>query len=82
MACLVHFGLLFYILSAGDYVPGRSLKSAGTEEGHAQLIVCCLYLVLGLAIIAMSFNLVQEEVAAKVKDIARHIGIIKDNSDH
>lgn len=67
-------------IGLGDYVPGRSLKSAGSEEGHAQLIVCCLYLVLGLAIIAMSFNLVQEEVAAKVKDIARHIGIIKDSS--
>lgn len=65
-------------IGLGDYVPGRSIKSTGTEEGHAQLIVCCLYLVLGLAIIAMSFNLVQEEVAAKVKDIARHIGIIKD----
>lgn len=64
-------------IGLGDYVPGRSLKSA---EGHAQLIVCCLYLVLGLAIIAMSFNLVQEEVAAKVKVIARHLGIIKDSS--
>lgn len=66
----------------GDYVPGVSFGSAGTKEGQAQLIVCCLYLVLGLAIIAMSFNLVQEEVAAKVKDIARHIGIIKDNPEH
>lgn len=62
-------------------MPGRSLKSAGTEEGHAQLIVCVFYLVLGLAIIAMSFNLVQEEVAAKVKDFARHIGIIKEDED-
>ncbi|XP_035709141.1 potassium channel subfamily K member 18-like [Folsomia candida] len=69
-------------IGLGDYVPGVSFGSAGTKEGQAQLIVCCLYLVLGLAIIAMSFNLVQEEVAAKVKDIARHIGIIKDNPEH
>lgn len=69
-------------IGLGDYVPGRTIKTtgSGSDEGHAQLIVCCLYLVLGLAIIAMSFNLVQEEVAAKVKDIARHIGIIKDSS--
>jgi len=64
-------------IGLGDYVPGRSLKSAGSEEGQAQLIACCLYLVLGLAIIAMSFNLVQEEVAIKVKNFAKHIGVLE-----
>ncbi|CAG7727831.1 unnamed protein product [Allacma fusca] len=69
-------------IGLGDLTPGKSLEAEKSQgAGHGQLIFCCLYLVLGLAIIAMSFNLVQEEVVAKVKDIARHIGIIRDDSE-
>lgn len=69
-------------IGLGDLTPGKSLEAERSyESGHGQLIFCCLYLVLGLAIIAMSFNLVQEEVVAKVKDIARHMGIITEDTE-
>lgn len=57
----------------GDIVPGSTLfeQNTASTSGQAKLIICCFYLVLGLAIIAMSFNLVQEEVLLKCKDLVR-----------
>lgn len=43
------------------------------KDAQAKLIICCLYLILGLAIIAMSFNLVQEEVIYHAKRTLRDI---------
>ncbi|CAN7941282.1 unnamed protein product, partial [Ixodes pacificus] len=59
----------------GDFVPGSALfeQGATSTTGQAKLIICCFYLVLGLAIIAMSFNLVQEEVLLKCKDLVRSL---------
>ena len=59
--------------------PGKSLEHSGTKESTVQLIFCCFYLVIGLAIIAMSFNLVQEQVTLKVTGFARRVGIIEDD---
>ncbi|KAK7598168.1 hypothetical protein V9T40_006403 [Parthenolecanium corni] len=56
----------------GDYVPRTDSSDA---IGSA---VCPLYLLFGIALLAMSFNLVQEEVINNVKTVARHLGIIKD----
>lgn len=56
----------------GDYVPRTDNRDA---IGSA---VCPLYLLFGIALLAMSFNLVQEEVINNVKTVARHLGIIKD----
>ncbi|KAK8755116.1 hypothetical protein V5799_002179 [Amblyomma americanum] len=57
----------------GDIVPGSHLLEQGATSGsgQAKLIICCFYLVFGLAIIAMAFSLVQEEVVLKCKDLAR-----------
>lgn len=49
---------------------------ANPEESIA---LCSLYLLFGIALLAMSFNLVQEEVISKVKSIAKRLGIIKDD---
>lgn len=40
---------------------------------------CSLYLLFGISLLAMSFNLVQEEVIANVKSVARQLGILKDD---
>jgi hypothetical protein len=61
----------------GDLVPGKSFQRADTQNGQLQLVACCAYLLLGLVLIAMSFTLVQEEVLAKCRQIARSIGILK-----
>ncbi|GAB6033721.1 hypothetical protein CHUAL_013834 [Chamberlinius hualienensis] len=66
----------------GDLVPGSDLLHDKSDTGQAKLILCCFYLILGLAIIAMSFNLVQEEVTAKCKQIGRNLGILDDDADN
>lgn len=44
---------------------------------------CSLYLLFGISLLAMSFNLVQEEVIANVKNVARQLGILKEeDSDY
>lgn len=44
---------------------------------------CSVYLLFGISLLAMSFNLVQEEVIANVKNVARQLGILKEeDSDH
>lgn len=57
----------------GDVVPGMSQKEWSQQW---KLVSCALYLVLGLSLIAMCFNLVQEGVKAKCKRIGAKLGII------
>ncbi|KAG1661504.1 Potassium channel subfamily K member 18 [Nymphon striatum] len=60
----------------GDLVPGSSVVSDGGSQ--EKLVFCSLYLLIGLAVIAMCFNLMQEEVVHKVRGLGMRIGIIKD----
>ena len=58
----------------GDFVPG---SIAHTDySSNQKLIICCFYLMFGLSIIAMCFNLMQEEVRAKVRWLAIKIGFL------
>ncbi|CAB4058143.1 unnamed protein product [Lepeophtheirus salmonis] len=61
----------------GDLVPDQR-----TEDGEKRIALCSLYLLFGIAMIAMSFNLVQEEVINHFKDLGRKLGIIKDDEDN
>ncbi|XP_054710727.1 TWiK family of potassium channels protein 7-like [Uloborus diversus] len=63
----------------GDLVPGSDIFDA--QSGQAKLIICCIYLIMGLSIIAMSFNLVQEEVVIKCKNLARNLGLLRSQHD-
>ncbi|KAK3910468.1 Potassium channel subfamily K member 9 [Frankliniella fusca] len=60
----------------GDLVPGKSLKSAESQGGQLQVSACVAYLLLGLVLIATAFSLVQEEVLARLSQVARTLGII------
>lgn len=51
------------------------------NDSKESLILCSAYLLFGIALLAMSFNLVQEEVIANVKGIARRLGILKDEEE-
>lgn len=63
----------------GDLVPGDSVVSdEGTQE---KLVICSLYLLIGMALIAMCFNLMQEEVIHKVRNCGRKIGVIRDRDE-
>lgn len=46
------------------------------------IALCSLYLLFGIALLAMSFNLVQEEVRANVAALATKLGIIKPRDTH
>ncbi|XP_068201471.1 uncharacterized protein [Palaemon carinicauda] len=61
----------------GDFVPAKSLGFE-TQEAKVKLVTGSLYLLFGLAVLAMSFNLVQEEVVLKCKSFAHWIGLLKD----
>ncbi|KAJ4426798.1 hypothetical protein ANN_26597 [Periplaneta americana] len=46
-----------------------------------QLALCSLYLLFGIVLLAMSFNLVQEEVINNIKSVAKRLGIVKDDEE-
>lgn len=52
----------------GDFVPGERVYSARIETSF---IVCSLYLMLGMALIAMCFNLMQEQVLHYIAGLKR-----------
>ncbi|KAF8766605.1 TWiK family of potassium channels protein 18-like [Argiope bruennichi] len=62
----------------GDMVPGTAVLS---EDAQLALGLCSLYLLFGMALLAMSFNLVQEEVTKTVRSIGKRIGILSDDDD-
>ncbi|CAB3255002.1 unnamed protein product [Arctia plantaginis] len=76
----------------GDFVPaqGRRKESDESHRGASEdaaaavhsIALCSLYLLFGIALLAMSFNLVQEEVRANVAALATKLGIIKPRDNH
>ncbi|KAL7641760.1 UNVERIFIED_CONTAM: hypothetical protein RMT77_007634 [Armadillidium vulgare] len=57
----------------GDLVPGN--LGYETRDAQIKLVALALYLIVGLAVLAMSFSLVQEEVVLKCKAFAQYIGL-------
>ncbi|XP_065333129.1 uncharacterized protein galene isoform X2 [Cloeon dipterum] len=60
----------------GDFVPAQR-----KEKAEISIALCSLYLLFGIALLAMSFNLVQEQVINSVKSVARRLGIIKNEDE-
>ncbi len=58
----------------GDFVPGSSLTVSAAKE---KLISAALYILLGLVLIAMCFNLMKEQLSQKVKQVAGKWGILE-----
>lgn len=61
----------------GDLVPGTALS----DDQTVTLAVCAVYLLFGMALLAMSFNLVQEEVTRSVKCVGRRLGILSERDE-
>ena len=59
----------------GDIVPGTQLDAWESQE---KLVACAMYLAMGLSVLAMCFNLMQEEVKEKCRWLARKIGIMNE----
>lgn len=59
----------------GDLVPGDAVAAESLEDAiQYSFVFCSLYLLLGMALIAMCFNLMQEEVIAKVRGCGKKLG--------
>ena len=56
----------------GDFVPGSSLTVTAAKE---KLISAALYILLGLVLIAMCFNLMKEQLTQKFKQVAGKWGM-------
>ena len=57
------------------------LSTWSLEYACCRIALCSIYLLFGIAMIAMSFNLLQEEVINSVKGVGRMLGIVKDNDE-
>ena len=72
---VVAFYFSFITLSTigfGDYVPGTSLGALASQE---KMILCALYLAWGLALLAMCFDLMQEEARNMFRRCGRRLGL-------
>lgn len=74
----------------GDIVPGASVRGdgqGGVSDGedaplvNIQFIFCSMYILLGMAVISMSFHLMQESVVTAITNFGKKLGIIKDDDD-
>jgi len=63
----------------GDVVPGSS--NFDTTVGQLKMIVAAVYMVFGMALLSMAFNLIQEEMVGKFKWLGTKLGIIKKDDD-
>lgn len=73
---LVGFYFCFITLTTtgfGDFVPGM-----GRLDNDKRVAFCVVYLLLGMALLAMSFHLIQEEVRHKCTKLARRIGLVEE----
>lgn len=54
--------------------PDHDQNSLNSTWGKVKLGVCSAYIVIGLAVLSMSFNLMMEEVIEKVKWLMKKLG--------
>ncbi|XP_045129800.1 potassium channel subfamily K member 18-like [Portunus trituberculatus] len=65
----------------GDLVPGRTVAGKNEdEEVESQQIIVTVYLLVGSALVAMCFNLMQEETIENLKIFWRRLGCLRKNS--
>jgi len=62
----------------GDIVPGTDMFDWQSSQ---KLVLCALYLAFGLSLLAMCFNLMQEEVKDKCKWFGQKLGILSDDEN-
>ncbi|CAF5181223.1 unnamed protein product, partial [Rotaria magnacalcarata] len=63
----------------GDFAPGQITNESNVGE---KLVIGTIYALFGMAILAMCFDLMQEEIVAKVHWIGRKLGIIESKDEN
>ena len=57
----------------GDYVPRSSNKEGfGGYSDEISIALCSVYLLFGISLLVMTFNLMQEEVSQRVRNVGRN----------
>ena len=65
-------------LRYGGGVIGRRRRSIEVPHTNSKsLLACALYLVCGMALMAMCFNLMQEEATNKFRRLGRRLGLLR-----
>ena len=59
----------------GDYVPGTSPDAWNSQE---KLVLCALYLLIGLALLAMCFDLMVEQARNHCRALGKKLGLVED----
>ncbi|KAK3106682.1 hypothetical protein FSP39_025102 [Pinctada imbricata] len=75
---LTSFYFCFITLSTigfGDLVPGHSIKS---WHSKSKQVICTLWLLFGLALLAMCFDLMQERIRGVARKIGTLAGLVKE----
>ena len=70
----------------GDFVPGKSYiynfdETIPESEANAKLVLGAVYILLGMGIIAMCVNLMQEKIITEVRRLVRSLGLIREYHD-
>ena len=56
-------------IGIGDFVPGANILEAVSSGSQTKLVINFVYLLLGMGLIAMCFNLMREEISVKMHDL-------------
>lgn len=60
-------------IGMGDFVPGANIQESKTGK-QSKLVINYLYLLLGLGLVAMCYNLMREEVKVKMQELREDLG--------
>ena len=70
------------MLGFGDFVPGSMGVYQATEDidksmAEVKLVIAVIYILIGMAVLAMLFNLVQEQIVVQVRSALRRIRLLR-----
>ncbi|XP_049768297.1 potassium channel subfamily K member 10 [Schistocerca cancellata] len=60
-------------IGIGDFVPGANISDSHGGS-QTKLVINFVYLLLGMGLVAMCYNLMREEVRVKVREVKRELG--------
>ena len=79
MYVIINFLSFFFNYYSYDYLKVPGITSSSTSG--LRFLLACLYILFGLAILAMCFDLIKEGIVDKFRWFATKLGIISDEDD-